>query len=221
MRMSLPGQCIRWQGLNGSWYNTAKPHKFGGFDITLGLNVGMVPSSEKTLIFRMTFSGFKIARKRTCTNYCRTKEWRTWNGLRHWQWYTFKFNTPRNQLEIHSRSDYSGWHWPSKRTELKENNSKDSIKRRWYFLMGVGLMHSISQYFPGDKLLPYDMQYLEVIQDWVQMSDLIRARNRCKSGFTDYSLSSFEDQNLSTIIDAWNVCAIASVNLKVITSMGD
>ena len=35
-------------GLNGSWYNTAKPHKFGGFDITLGVNVGIVPSSANT-----------------------------------------------------------------------------------------------------------------------------------------------------------------------------
>jgi hypothetical protein len=35
-------------GLNGGWYNTAKPHKLGGFDITAGLNVGMVPSSAET-----------------------------------------------------------------------------------------------------------------------------------------------------------------------------
>ena len=35
-------------GLNGNWYNTAKPHKFGGFDITLGANAGFVPSSAKT-----------------------------------------------------------------------------------------------------------------------------------------------------------------------------
>ena len=35
-------------GLNGSWYNTAKSHKFGGFDITLGGNVGIVPSSANT-----------------------------------------------------------------------------------------------------------------------------------------------------------------------------
>ena len=35
-------------GLNGSWYNTAKPHKLGGFDITVGFNVGMVPEADGT-----------------------------------------------------------------------------------------------------------------------------------------------------------------------------
>ena len=34
-------------GLNSGWYNTAKPHKFGGFDITTGFNVGIVPSSAE------------------------------------------------------------------------------------------------------------------------------------------------------------------------------
>ncbi len=34
--------------LNGSWYNTAKPHKLGGFDLTLGANFGFVPSSATT-----------------------------------------------------------------------------------------------------------------------------------------------------------------------------
>src|ERR1035437_5860490 len=35
-------------GLNGGWYNTAKPHKFGGFDITTGVSVGIVPTSAET-----------------------------------------------------------------------------------------------------------------------------------------------------------------------------
>ena len=35
-------------GLNGGWYNTAKPHKFGGFDITTGISAGFVPASAET-----------------------------------------------------------------------------------------------------------------------------------------------------------------------------
>src|SRR5664279_1503927 len=35
-------------GLSGGWYNTAKPHKFGGFDITLNTSVGIVPTSDET-----------------------------------------------------------------------------------------------------------------------------------------------------------------------------
>ena len=35
-------------GLNSGWYNTAKPHNLGGFDLTLTLNTVIIPSSAKT-----------------------------------------------------------------------------------------------------------------------------------------------------------------------------
>jgi len=34
--------------LSGGWYNTAKPHKLGGFDVTITANVVIIPSSDKT-----------------------------------------------------------------------------------------------------------------------------------------------------------------------------
>lgn len=34
--------------LNSGWYNTAKPHKLGGFDITFSLSTSIPPSSSKT-----------------------------------------------------------------------------------------------------------------------------------------------------------------------------
>src|SRR5512145_256271 len=35
-------------GLNGGWYNTAKPHKLLGFDLTFSANLGVVPESAGT-----------------------------------------------------------------------------------------------------------------------------------------------------------------------------
>ena len=35
-------------GLSAGWYNSAKPHKLGGFDITISLNTAIIPSSDKT-----------------------------------------------------------------------------------------------------------------------------------------------------------------------------
>lgn len=35
-------------GLNGGWYNTAKPHGLGRFDITINLNAAMVPTEDQT-----------------------------------------------------------------------------------------------------------------------------------------------------------------------------
>ncbi len=34
--------------LSGGWYNTAKVHKLGGFDITFTMNMGLVPKTDKT-----------------------------------------------------------------------------------------------------------------------------------------------------------------------------
>ena len=34
-------------GLNNGWYNTAKPHKFGGFDVTIAGNIVLIPESYK------------------------------------------------------------------------------------------------------------------------------------------------------------------------------
>lgn len=34
--------------LNAGWYNSAKPHKLGGFDLTLTLNTAFAPSSART-----------------------------------------------------------------------------------------------------------------------------------------------------------------------------
>jgi len=35
-------------GLNNGWYNTAKPHNLGGFDLTFTVNTVIIPSSAKT-----------------------------------------------------------------------------------------------------------------------------------------------------------------------------
>ncbi len=38
-------------GMNSSWYNTAKPHKLLGFDVTFNTNFVMVPDVAKTYSF--------------------------------------------------------------------------------------------------------------------------------------------------------------------------
>lgn len=211
-------------GLNGSWYNTAKPHKFGGFDITLGLNVGMVPSSEKTFdISGMTFQALKLLGSEPAPTIAGPKNDGPEMAYAIGSDTLSKFNTPpgTNWRFIPVPTIQVGIGLP-KGTELKGRIiPRIPIKDGDIFLWGVGLMHSISQYFPGDKLLPYD---IAIFGGYTRLSSnvpiLLEPEIGVNQDFTDYSLSSFEDQNLSTIVDAWNVCAIASVNLKVITFYG-
>ena len=44
-------------GLNNGWYNTAKPHSFGGFDITFSANIVIIPSAAKTFKIGNAFGG--------------------------------------------------------------------------------------------------------------------------------------------------------------------
>ena len=34
------------QGLNNGWFNTAKPHKLGGFDLTFNFNIVSLPNTS-------------------------------------------------------------------------------------------------------------------------------------------------------------------------------
>ena len=43
--------------LNNGWYNTAKPHSLGGFDITFAINTVMIPNSGKTYKIGDEFGG--------------------------------------------------------------------------------------------------------------------------------------------------------------------
>ena len=44
-------------GLNNGWYNTAKPHSLGGFDITFSLNTVIIPKSAETFKIENEFGG--------------------------------------------------------------------------------------------------------------------------------------------------------------------
>ena len=43
--------------LNNGWYNTAKPHSLGGFDLTFTINTVMIPNSAKTYKIEDEFGG--------------------------------------------------------------------------------------------------------------------------------------------------------------------
>ena len=45
-------------GLSGGWFNTAEPHKLGGFDVTFTMNTGVVPKAKETFLIddsKLTF----------------------------------------------------------------------------------------------------------------------------------------------------------------------
>jgi hypothetical protein len=88
-------------------------------------------------------------------------------------------------------------------------------------LWGVGLLHNITQYFPGDKLFPFDVS---VFGGYTKLEANVPMSIQPDPDFSNYtspySMQSFENQKLNMNVTALNVSAIGSINLPVITFYG-
>jgi hypothetical protein len=205
-------------GLNGSWYNSAKPHKLGGFDITAAINIGIAPSAASTFdvgnIGLTTFTGSGNAP--------------TVSGAKtSGQTITYEsggvpvatFSTPpgTNWKIIPVPTAQIGIGLP-KGTELKIRYiPKFNIKDGNISLWGVGLMHSIMQYIPGSKMIPVDVSLFggyTKLQGNVPISLLPGTPN------TINPATSFTGQKMSASVGAWNISVIGSLNIPVLTVYG-
>jgi len=212
-------------GLNGSWYNTAKPHKLGGFDVTASFNVGMVPSSAGT--FDVTKIGLSSALSATGAGSGTTSSISGPNkqgpqmAYKSGAYTLATFNTPpgTNWKYIPVPMVQVGIGLPLG-TELKVRFlPKISIKGGDVSMWGVGLMHSIMQYIPGNKLLPLDAS---IFVGYTRLTGNVPISLQPDGSVTqNYTtivpLTYFSNQNLNAIVEALNISAIGSVNLKIIT----
>lgn len=210
-------------GLSGGWYNTAKPHKFGGFDITINTSVGIVPTSAET--FDVSKIGMTSL---TGTGMASTVAGPSKDG----PLLTYKagsttlatFNAPQgaNWRYIPVPTAQIGVGLPFG-TELKFRFiPKIKIKDGDVSLWGAGLLHSIMQYIPGNKLTPFDLSLFAgytKLQGNVPLG--LKPDPSVSQAYVAYnSASSFNSQNLKIAVQSLNISAIGSVNLKIITFYG-
>ena len=208
-------------GLNGGWYNTAKPHKFGGFDITAGVNVGMVPSSAETfdistLGLSTSLSGTGMTSTVAGPNATGPLMTYSESGVT-----LGTFNTPPGAgiKYIPVPTAQIGLGLPLG-TELKFRFfPKVGIKGGDISLWGVGVMHSIMQYIPGNKLLPVDVS---VFAGYTKLTSNVQLSLQPQVGYPNSISASFplDNQNIETLVSALNVSAIASVTIPVLTIYG-
>jgi len=210
-------------GLNGSWYNTAKPHKWTGFDITTGINVGFVPSSAETF----DISTLGLSPTIVGTGIAPTVAGPNEEGP------ILSAETSSITLATFRTPPGTGWKMvpvPTAQvgiglplgTELKGRFiPRIKIQGGDVSLWGVGIMHSIMQYIPGNKVLPFDVS---VFAGYTKISSNVPLNLMPEDGFpanyNSYSESSFEDQTLTGSVEALNACIIGSFNLPVLTIYG-
>ena len=215
-------------GLNGSWYNTAKPHKLSGFDITFSGNVGIVPLSEES--FDISTLNLSSANYSPVTGLTPTVAGSQDGGLE--ITYLQAYNSTSYPLATFKTPSGTAWRYipvPTAQvgiglplgTELKVRFiPRIPIKEGDIMLWGIGLMHSIMQYIPGNDLIPVDAS---VFAGYTRLKANVPLSlpNGSPSNYITYDpLSDFNDQNLAATVSALNVSAIASLNLPVITFYG-
>ncbi|MGE5418862.1 MAG: DUF6588 family protein [Chloroflexota bacterium] len=212
-------------GLNGGWYNTAKPHKPLGFDITTSFNVGVVPSSATS--FNMANIG--LSPSVSGTGQTPTIAGKNQEGP------VMQYKSGNNVLATFNAPPGTGFRFlpvPTLQVGLGLPLGTE-IKVRFIpririkddgdiGLWGVGLIHNLTQYLPGDKLLPFDVS---LFAGYTKMDGNIALSilpDPTMSNYTSpYNISTtFDDQNLNIVSSGLNVSAIGSFNLPVITFYG-
>jgi hypothetical protein len=208
-------------GLNGSWYNTAKPHKLGGFDITLGINAGFVPSSAET--FDLSTLGLSSSNYSPTTGLVPTVAGPEASGP------SITYSQGGYTVASFSTPGGTGWKIipvPTLQvgiglpmgTELKVRYIPNiPVKDGKVGLWGVGLLHSIMQYLPGDKLLPFDVS---VFGGYSKFSGNIPLDLQPQAGYPNTITLPLNNQELDACIGALNISAIASLNIPVLTIYG-
>ena len=220
-------------GLNGGWYNTAKPHKFGGFDITTGFNVGFVPSSDAT--FDVTKIGLTNLKPPAGAGpfMASTVAGPDNSG----PLMTYKDNASGVTLASFNTPPGTAWRYipvPTVQigvglplgTELKARFiPKITISGGDISLWGVGIVHSVMQYLPGNKILPFDLSFFAgytKLQGNVPLSLKPDPNITIPKTYSPAYLATnpFDSQNLNINVAALNISAIASLNLPVVTIYG-
>lgn len=211
-------------GLNGSWYNTAAPHKFGGFDITLGGNFGIVPSSARTFdvskIGLTAFTGTGMAPTVAGPH----TDGPLLTGLGAGGITPLAFNTPAGSnwrlMPVPTLTAGIGLPLGTEvriRFIPKINVSGGNISS-W----GIGLIHSLMQYIPGNKVLPFDVSLFGAYTSLTGNVPIDFKPDQSKpQNYSDaYPAGSFDNQNFGATVEAWNASAIGSLNLHIISFYG-
>jgi hypothetical protein len=210
-------------GLNGGWYNTAKPHKLLGFDLTMNVSAGAVPTSAQS--FDLTKIGLSSAI--TATGTAPTVAGSKTAGP------NISYKAGSVELANFKAPAGTGFRYvpvPTLQvglglplgTEVKVryipnvNIGKNGNISLW----GVGLMHNLTQYLPGDKLLPFDVSVFGGYTKLNTNAHLSIQPPDYSNYTSPYSSASFNNQNMNIVVSALNVSAIASLNLPVITFYG-
>lgn len=210
-------------GMSNSWYNTAKPHKSFGFDLTITGNITTVPSSKE--FFTFDPSEYNNVTSTGTTNQIPTIMGpENENGAELTFTYSDDFSnqtvegsyspvglgikesvglnvvpSPMIQLGIgiYKSTDLIIRYVPS----LTFGDFKTSV-------FGLGVKHDFKQWIPGLKEIPFDLSFLGAFSGFKNTFDMSNQELRG------------ENQEANFDLNNWTMQAIISKKLSVLTVYG-
>ncbi|MEA1898913.1 MAG: DUF6588 family protein [Bacteroidota bacterium] len=216
--------------LNGGWFNSARPHKLGGFDITFTTSVTLIPEADRSMdINDMSFTNLTLVDPNGST-IAPTVAGSTTPGP------DLVYEDAGSGVEIASFASPqgSGLHFfpaPMIQAGVGLPYGTEIIGR--FFpkakipstdarlgLWGIGVKHSVLQYFKTLDKLPLDVS---VFGGYTNLSSSVGISVQPVDGgdnLTDYDLTDFQDQSVEVTTQGYNISLIASTTLPVINVYG-
>ena len=215
--------------LNAAWYNTAKPHKTLGFDLTLTLNAAFVPSSDKTFdlnglgltgstgvakvtaAIAPTVAGDKVDGRLITYLDPSTKSklasFRTPQGTG-----IGVIPAPMMQIAIGVPLGSEIMFRFIPNTSLGDNGSIQ--------LFGIGLKHSLKQWIPGISMAPFFN--FSVVAGYTQLKTDVNLNFQPSDLASDIevvnnSTKTYTDQNLEVVVKGFTGNLVASFDLPIVT----
>lgn len=212
--------------LNGGWYNTAKPHQLGGFDITITANTSIIPDLAKT--FDLSELGL------TNITYPQGSETPTIAGAREGGVPMVYDPLPNNNnpnVEFNSPNGTGVAFMVSPMAQIGIGLIKDTEVNFRYMpkvnvldygnigLWGVGLKHSLKQWIPVISKVP--VLQLAVQGGFTKFNTNINLNvtpDRYGAGFT--GSGDYTNQDLGLEVKSFTASLLVGANLPVVCFYG-
>lgn len=222
--------------LNGGWYNTAKPHKLGGFDLTFSISAAIVPVGDRAfnlddLVFNTGDPNITVdATGSTPTAAGKSKagpsitytyddgilppvQLASYNMPKGTGVYYFPSPMIQAGVGLPKGTELMGRYMPQTKLGLKGGTKAG--------LWGIGLKHSISQWIPGLSKVPvFDMSLMGGYSR-LSLSSGINV-DPTTLGMDDNTTAavSFEKQSLDMMVSGYTINLLLSADLKIICFYG-
>ncbi|MDZ7738682.1 MAG: DUF6588 family protein [Bacteroidales bacterium] len=215
-------------GFNSAWYNTAKPHKLGGFDVTLSVSAAFVPDDALEFdLAGINFTSLELvdpAASSIAPTIAGAKD-AMQPGLH------FMKEVSGNEVELVNFDSPPGTGFGTVPAPMLQAGIGlplgSEIKLRYIpntpvdegsiSLIGGGFMKSISEHIKAFKLLPVNISAFGGYNR-LSANVPISVQPSTDANYDNYIMADFNDQSFIVDISSWNISLIGSFDIPLVSA---